>query len=383
MLRQEAASHERVDGRESPAADGPPSAALKQNAGARLKVLIDLQHPAHLYFFLNLVRRLRRDGHEVVVTARDKDVLLTLCRESGIEVEQFGEAKPGMLRMGMELVERQARLLGILRRQRPSLCLAVAGTYLSLPAKWAGVPCYVFYDTEHATLSNLLSYPFCTCVYVPESYSKPIRWPHVRYAGFHELAYLHPDVFEPEATVLDEAGIAPAEKFAIVRFVGWGAAHDLGRRGLSADDKLRAVERISSLARVVVSSEGPLPDALEPLRLRIRPSRLHHLMSFASLVFGESGTMPSEAAMLGVPSVYVNPLRLGYLEELRHRYGLVSIFQPPEGFDAAVGRAEEILRSGDRTTWQAARRRLLAEKINVAEMLYELVLAREAEPRPT
>ncbi|MFW9998329.1 MAG: hypothetical protein ACFFD4_40195, partial [Candidatus Odinarchaeota archaeon] len=61
-----------------------------------------------------------------------------------------------------------------------------------------GVPVYVFYDTEHATISNLLAYPFATCIYVPRCYRKQIRWRHVRYSGYHELAYLHPKYFKPD-----------------------------------------------------------------------------------------------------------------------------------------------------------------------------------------
>lgn len=340
-----------------------------------MRFLIDVTHPAHVHFFRPLVGRLRREGHEVLLTARDKDVTLELCAEFGLEPIRQGPAGTGALGLMRELLARQRALFGLLRKVRPDAALAIAGTFLSLPGRLAGVPTYVFYDTEHATASNLLAYPFATCVYVPRCYFKTIRWRHERYDGYHELAYLHPRYFRPDPAVLPEAGLSPGESFAIVRFVGWGAGHDLGKRGLSDAQKREALAALAAQTRVLISSEGPLPPDLEPQRLALDAHRLHHLMAYASLVFGESGTMPSEAALLGVPSVYLNPLRLGYLEELEARYGIVSTYSP-ERLAQALDRAVSLLRQGDPEHWRAVARRIVAEKIDVSEMLHRICMER-------
>jgi hypothetical protein len=39
-----------------------------------MKILIDIGHPAHVHFFKNAIRELEGRGHEVKVTARDKEV---------------------------------------------------------------------------------------------------------------------------------------------------------------------------------------------------------------------------------------------------------------------------------------------------------------------
>ena len=251
--------------------------------------------------------------------------------------------------------------------------MAIAGTFVAAVGAVTRTPTYVFYDTEHATVSNLLAYPFATCVYVPRAYLKPIHWRHQRYDGYHELAYLHPDFFQPDASVLEEAGLKRGERFALVRFVGWSAGHDIGHQGLTLEQKRRAVEALSKKARVLISAEGPLPADLQEMRLQCPVARIHHLMSFASLVFGESGTMPSEASVLGVPSVYINPLRLGYLEEQERQYSLVSNHRPAQ-FREALERGVRVLEEGESEKWKQMGRRLIADKVNVTEMLHRIAL---------
>jgi predicted glycosyltransferase len=338
-----------------------------------MRLLIDLQHPAHLHFFRPLVTRLQKEGHQVRLTGRDKDILAKLAAEYGMDVEIFGRARKGVWNLGRELICRQWRLLGIVRGFRPDLIMAIAGTYVSLVGRLLGVPTYVFYDTEHATLSNLLSYPFASCVYVPRCYRKPIRWQHRRYNGYHELAYLHPNYFTPDKTVLDEVGVREGEVFSIVRFVSWEAAHDIGLSGLSPEAKKRAVEELSRFGKVFISAEGPLPAALEEYRFPLKVGRLHHLMAFASLIFGESATMASEGAVLGVPAIYVDPVGRGYTDEQEREYGLVFNFSP-ERQDAAIAKAKEILAGYPSAKWHSSGKRLLQDKIDINTMLASIAL---------
>ena len=348
-----------------------------------MRLLLDITHPAHLHFFRNLVTRLRAEGHEVYLAGRDKDILLELAAAHGLELDTFGRARPGFLSLGREMLARQRRLLGIIRRFRPDAIMAIAGTFVALPGRLKRVPTYVFYDSEHATVSNLLSYPFATCVYVPRCYLGSIRWRHERYDGYHELAYLHPDYFTPDPAVLGEAGLEPGEPFSLVRFVGWTAGHDIGVAGLGLEQKIDAVRRLSRHARVLVSTEGDLPAELEPMRLRLDVSRIHHLMAHAALVFGEGATMMSEAAVLGVPSVYVNPLTAGTLEEQEREYGILFGFRPGE-LEAAVAKAESILTAPDPERWRVLGRRIVEEKVDVTELLYRVATERpHAEARGT
>jgi len=338
-----------------------------------MKFLIDLQHPAHLHFFRNLILRLIGEGHEVVVTGRDKDILRELSRTVGFQVAFFGVARKGVLNLATEFIYRQWHLFKIVRNFEPDVMMAIAGTYISIVGKLMRIPTYVFYDTEHATLSNLLAYPFATCIYVPKCYKNKIRWNHVRYDGYHELAYLHPKYYQPNPDVLKEIGIEPEERYSIVRFVGWGAAHDVGHKGLTIENKIAVVEELKKYGKVLISSEGKLPGRLEPYKLHINVSKIHYVMHYAALVFAESATMVSEAAVMGVPAVYVNSLRLGYLEEQERDYKIVFNYVPAR-FEDAIDKAISILSNYDRSYWRYIGHKITNEKIDVADMLYQIAL---------
>ncbi|MCP5103066.1 MAG: DUF354 domain-containing protein [bacterium] len=340
-----------------------------------MNFLFDLQHPAHLHFFRIVIRRLLDQGHNVLITGRDKDILVELAQNYHIPVEVFGRARNGVFNLGKELLYRQWRLNKLIRKFKPDVMMAIAGTYISLLGKLRNIPVYIFYDTEHASVSNLLAYPFATCIYVPRCYRKKIRWNHSRYNGYHEIAYLHPDYFKPDVTVLEEVGLKTGELFTLVRFVGWGAGHDIGRSGLSSQNKIRAVRDLAAFGPVFISCEGELPAQLEKFRLQLNVTRVHHLMAYAALIFGESATMASEGAVLGVPGVYIDPVGRGYSDEQEREYGIVFNFTHKQQ-DDAIQKGVSILSANQtgyqKEKWQAVGKRITSEKIDVSQMIYTI-----------
>ena len=127
-----------------------------------------------------------------------------------------------------------------------------------------------------------------------------------------------------------------------MRFVSWQAVHDRKEKGLTAGQKRDLVETLQQHGRVLLSSESTLPSDLAPLRLTGPVEDIHHVMAHAQLVVGESATMSSEAAVLGVPAVFVATTGRGYTDDEERRYGLVRHFTE-DHFDEAVATAEKLL----------------------------------------
>jgi hypothetical protein len=128
------------------------------------------------------------------------------------------------------------------------------------------------------------------------------------YPGYKEMAYLHPRVFKPEPGVLAENGLAPGEKYYMVRFIKWSAYHDKGIKGMSAAEKQELVQALSGKGKVVLCSEGD--EAVPAPGVRVaKPEHVHSLLFYSSGYVGEGATMAKEAAVLGVPSVYASPIR--------------------------------------------------------------------------
>ena len=340
-----------------------------------MRILLDITHPAHLHFFRAAVAKLRGQGHEVRLTGRDKDVLLDLAARMDMRLETFGGAPRGLVGMASTLVGRQARLAGIARDFRPDVMAGIGGTFVAFVGWCMRIPVLVFSDTESATLSNLITYPFMTRLCTPRSYGRPDRPDQVRYAGYHECAYLLPEVFTPDPTVRDELGVDEGEPYCIVRFVGWGAGHDLGRKGLTQERQLDMVRRLAEHGRVFVSAEGDVPEEIRPLLFRLPVHRMHHALAHARLIVGESSTMSQEAAVLGVPSVFIYPrVELGPTTDLATRHKILHWLEPDD-YEAAVRIAVELFRDADTSRWASVGRAIAAESDDVTQVVVDQLLA--------
>ena len=127
-------------------------------------------------------------GYDLIVVARDKDVTLQLLDHYGFAYTVLSKARRGLAGLALELLEHEGRLLKLIRKERPDVLLEVAGTFIVHAAALTRTPALVFYDTEHARLSNAITYPFATRIITPDSYKDDLGRKHVRYNGYQELA---------------------------------------------------------------------------------------------------------------------------------------------------------------------------------------------------
>jgi uncharacterized protein len=339
-----------------------------------MNILIDIGHPAHVHFFARPIRLLQADGHRILVTSRRKDVALDLLDELGVRHVPLSAAGSGLFGFARELVRRDRALIRTARNFGAERMAEIGGTFIAHATLFTGIPSLVFYDTENARLQNAITYPFASRVLVPDCYQ---GWtPHrrtLRYRGYHELSYLHPSAFTADPIRARAAGLAPEQDNFLIRLVSWKANHDIGERGWSPSLLHAVVRRLSALGKVMISSEADLGPDLASYRYAGRVSDIHHVMAGCRLVVGESATMASEAAVLGVPSVYAAETGRGYTTEQEQRYGLVANVRnlAPETICGAIDR----LLAQPAAHWQAERRRLLDDCIDVARFVADAILS--------
>ena len=53
-----------------------------------MKYIFELNHPKHYYQFKYIMQSLQKQGHEILVLARDKDVLLKVLEEENVPIWQ-------------------------------------------------------------------------------------------------------------------------------------------------------------------------------------------------------------------------------------------------------------------------------------------------------
>lgn len=235
-----------------------------------------------------------------------------------------------------------------------------------------GCPGIIFTDTEYATLQNRLAFPFADRICTPTAYQDEIGDTQIWYAGYHELAYLHPNHFEPDPTVLGELELAPDDSFAIIRLNAFNAAHFRGDSGFTNTYEL--IEYMEAIGtRPIISSEPTRPDDLAEYQATVPNDKMHDLMYFADIFVGESATMAAESAVLGTPAIFVSTSRRGYTDELSDRYGLVFTFSGVDRQEAAIEKTKSILEAYEPETWQRRRERLLNDKIDTTEFIIEQI----------
>jgi hypothetical protein len=339
-----------------------------------VRVVFTIQHPAHVHLFRHAIGELEAEaGTDVSVFVRGGGVTTALLSAFDIEHTVLAPPTDGLVQLAGAQALYETRLLAHCLRWRPDVLVGMGEPGVAHVSSVVGARGVVFTDTEHASLQNALAFPLADRVVTPDCYRGEVGEKGLRYPGYHELAYLHPDRFEREPDrVADALASDPDERVVLLRLVSWEAAHDVGNAGF--DDVERAVERLEAAgARVFLTAESDPPPALEEHAVSIAPHLMHDALAAADLFVGEGATMAAESAVLGTPAVYVNTLSTGYIEELESTYGLVSSFTGEDRQVAALRAAESILESYDPELWRTRRRRLLREKVDTTRVVLDVV----------
>ena len=191
-----------------------------------------------------------------------------------------------------------------------------------------------------------------------------------KYNSYQELAYLHPNHFRPDKSIVEKYFSSDQDYF-LIRFAKLTAHHDDGIKGINAEIAQKIIDVLEPYGKIYITSERELESQFEPYRINIDPIDVHHVMAFAQIYIGDSQTMAAESGVLGVPFVRFNDFvgRIGYLRELEDVYQLGYGVKTNE-VDRLYSTVEELLNMKMRKEVFAERRqKMLSEKIDYAQFL--------------
>jgi len=290
-----------------------------------MRVWIDFTASAHPLVFRPLVELLRADGHEVEITARDYAQTLQLIEQHGMSATVIGHhggrSATGKAR---QLRTRMRALRAWARDREFDIALAHGSHELTMTARRLGIPSATTFDYEWAWLQHQLGCRAATRVVVPESIPAErlarfgARPPKLQqYAGLKEEYYLSD--FEPNPSVLTDAGIDPAAVLVVLRPPPDVSLYHRHSNPLFPQT-LEHVGSLDGVAAYVIPRTVEQRDYVRSLALPnvIVPDEAvdaQSLIAYADLVVSAGGTMNREAAALGVPVYTTYGGRLGGVDE--------------------------------------------------------------------
>ena len=132
-----------------------------------MRYIFELNHPKHYYQFKYVMRILKERGHECLVLARDKDVLLNVLKEENVLYEIFGKHGKKMSEKILGTFSIIRNYKHIVARFKPDVIVSKASFYGCYTAKKCGCKSVIFPDSEVVKVTNKYVVPLATKVVTP------------------------------------------------------------------------------------------------------------------------------------------------------------------------------------------------------------------------
>lgn len=332
-----------------------------------MNIVVDTNHPADVHLFKNFIWKMKEKGHKILITATKKDVSIKLLDNYGFDYINLGSYGDSLIKKIINIPIIDFKMYKAIKNFKPDIFIGFGSIRAAHVSRLIGKPCIAFEDTEHAIQEHILYMPFTNVICTPSCFNKDLGKKQIRFNGYKELSYLHPNYFNPNSAVLDKVGLNKEDVFIILRLVSWEAPHDVGQYGVQ--NKIALVKELEKYARVFITSEGKLDKELKRYQIDVSPEKMHDFMNYASLYIGEGATMATESALMGIPSIYISSLAgtMGNLIELEQKYGLIYSFN--DQYSAMKKAIELIQKPNLKEEWKKKKEKMLIDKIDVTEFM--------------
>jgi len=170
-----------------------------------MRILIDVNHPAHVHYFRNFYAIMMGKGHEVLFVSRNKEIEHRLLTFYGIPFLDRGKGNYGKIGKVIYLIFANFSLIRFAKKFKPVLFLNFLHPNPSQVAGLLG-DLLITCPNQHAPPHYRLTLPFAKKVFTPSCYRIDLGSVQVRFRGYMELAYLHPNYFKPSNEIFPILG---------------------------------------------------------------------------------------------------------------------------------------------------------------------------------
>jgi predicted glycosyltransferase len=291
-----------------------------------LRVWFDFTNSPHVLVLRPLIEALQADGAEVAVTARDFAQTVALCERFGIDCEVVGHHRGARLgAKAVGLADRSLALTRFARGRRFDLAIGHGSNDVTIAAFALRIPRTTMFDYEWATVQHTVNCRLGNAVVVPEAippqrlYRYGAKGKIGQYAGLKEEYYLAD--FEPDAEVLDELGVDPAQPLAVVRTPPSVSLYHRFENDLFADVLLRLRDQAQVVVLPRVADQRAELERAGGFIIPERAIDAQSLIAYSDVVVSAGGTMNREAVALGTPVFTTFEGKLGAVDEWLIREG--------------------------------------------------------------
>ncbi len=336
-------------------------------------------HPSKFHVFKKTINHLKNNGHNVEILITSKDVLEELVKNEGWnytnifpEGRKFKNVSP-YISAGVNFFRTIFRLYKYCRNKKYDLF--ITDDLLVYIGKLRKIPTIAFTDDDITIVKQFsIILKFANYILAPTitnlgKYNKK----KIAFDGYKELAYLHPNQFTPNLELVKN--IIPEKDFFILRLVSLTAYHDVGKSGINKEKAIKIINLLGHYGKVYISAERELSAELEEFRLKIEPHQLKDVLSQAKVYIGDSQTMSSEAAVMGVPSFRLNDFvgKIGVMDEKDDVYKLSKSYKTTE-FSELLKDLESSLKGDDFSLKiKENQKKMLSEKVDLTSFMIWLL----------
>jgi predicted glycosyltransferase len=315
-----------------------------------MRIWIDLTNSPHVLVMRPVIERLRADGHDVRVTARDFAQTIELCERFQIAHTAIGRHRGE--RLGAKALGLASRSAALVRWARADaraaggsgfdLALGHGSNDVSVAAAVLRIPSATMFDYEWATVQHNVNCRLARAVVVPDAIPPErldrygARGKVRAYAGLKEEYYLAD--FEPDDAVLEQLGLDSARPIVVVR-----TPPEVSLYHRFENDVFAGVLRRLARAAAEQGTQAVVLPRVESQREELRgvagfivPEHAvdaQSLIANADLVISAGGTMNREAVALGTPVYTTFQGRLGAVDERLIAEGRLRMLAAPDELD--------------------------------------------------
>ena len=126
-----------------------------------MKILIDINHPAHVHYFRNFIKDMEKKGHRFCVINRDDGMINKLLDYYDIKhtIRNKRPKKPSTLHSLINLMKNIAYCIWNSIKFRPDMYMGFASSSCAITSRLFMKPCVLMDDTEHNVMNHKLYLP--------------------------------------------------------------------------------------------------------------------------------------------------------------------------------------------------------------------------------